>query len=110
MVVTGRWRAAARTQLFLSAMVGGRSKGPFELGLHQMGAAQRRQAHRAVTVAQNTVERQRYAWEQRLGFSLDFARIPHEGLPIYRGFIPRSCVAWIQPRIYLQSEFEPDVG
>jgi hypothetical protein len=58
-------------------------------------------------MAQNIVEKQRYAWEWRLGFSLDFARIPREGLPIYTGFAPRSCVAMIQPRIYLQSEFEP---
>jgi hypothetical protein len=61
-------------------------------------------------MAQNIVEKQRYAWEWRLGFSLDFARIPHEGLPIYTGFAPRSCVAMIRPRIYLQSEFEPDVS
>jgi hypothetical protein len=42
-----------------------------------------------------------YAWERRLGFSLVFAKIPHEGLPICRGFAPRSCVIRIQPRIYL---------
>jgi hypothetical protein len=104
MAVTGRWRAATRTQLLLSTMVGESSKGPFQLVLHQMGAAQRRQARQVVVVAQNTVER------RRIWFSSDFARIPHEGLPIYGGFAPRSCVARIQPRTYLQSEFEPDVG
>jgi hypothetical protein len=47
---------------------------------------------------------------QRLGFDSDFARIPLEGLPNYRGFAPRSCAARIRPQIYLQSEFEPNVG
>jgi hypothetical protein len=81
----------------LSAMAGGSSMGPFQLGLHQTGAAQRRQARRAVFVAQNTIERWRYVWERWLEFSSDFARIPHEGLPIYRGFAPRSCIARIRP-------------
>jgi hypothetical protein len=75
-----------------------------------MGVAHRWQARRVVVVAQNIVERRRYVLEQRLGFSSDFARILHEGLPIYRGFAPRSCVARIRPRIYLQSEFESDIG
>jgi hypothetical protein len=94
--VIERWRAAARTQLLLSAMVGGSSKGPFQLGLYQTGEAQRQQAHRTVIMAQNTTERQHYAWERWLGFSSYFARISHESLPIYRGFPPRSCVARIQ--------------
>jgi hypothetical protein len=55
-----------------------------------MGVAKRRQARRAVTVAQNTVEWRRYEWEWWLGFSSVFAKIPHEGLPIYRGFAPRN--------------------
>jgi hypothetical protein len=38
---------------------------------------------RAVIVAKNSIERRRYA------------RIPHEGLTIYRCFAPRSCVARI---------------
>jgi hypothetical protein len=95
--VIERWRVAARTQLLLSAMAGGSSKGLFQLGLCQRSEAQRWQARRAVTVAQNTVKRRRYAWERQLGFSSDFARISHESLPIYRGFPPRSCVARIQP-------------
>jgi hypothetical protein len=80
--VTERWHATARIQLLSSAMAGGSSKGWNQLGLHQTGGAQRRQAHRAVTMAQNTVEWRRYAWEWRLGFSLVFTKIPHEGLPI----------------------------
>jgi hypothetical protein len=69
-------------------MVGGIFNGRFQLGLRQMSAAQRQQAHRVVIVAQNTIERRSYAWEQWLGFSLVFAKVPYEGLPIYRGFAP----------------------
>jgi hypothetical protein len=110
MAHTGSWRAVEWTLPLLSVMVGGSSKGPFQLGLHQTVVAQRRQARQAVIVAQNTVERRHYAWERWLWLSSDFARILHEGLPIYRGFAPRSCVARIRPRIYLQSEFELDVS
>jgi hypothetical protein len=99
--INGRWHVTARLQLLSSAMVGGSSKGWNGLGLHQTSAAQHRQAHQVVTVAQNTVEWWRYAWEQWLGFSSVFTKIPHEGSPIYRCFAPRSCVTRIQPRIYL---------
>jgi hypothetical protein len=54
--IIGRWRTTARLQLLSSAMAGGGSKGWNGPSLHQMGVAQRRQAHRAITVAQNTVE------------------------------------------------------
>jgi hypothetical protein len=86
--VTRRWRAMARIKPLSLAMAGGSSKGQNKLGLCQMGEAQRRQAHRAVAMAQNTIERRRYAWERRLGFSSVFAKILHEGLAIYRGFAP----------------------
>jgi hypothetical protein len=95
--ITRRWCAMARLQLLSLAMAGGSSKGRNQPGLHPTGAAQCRQAHRAITVAQNTVEWRYYASEQRLGFSSVFAKIPHEGSPIYRGFAPRSCVTRIQP-------------
>jgi hypothetical protein len=85
---TGRWRAMARLRLLSLAMAGGSSKGQNGPSLHQTGAAQHRQAHRAVTVAKNTVEWRCYAWELRLGFSSVFTKIPHEGSPICRGFVP----------------------
>jgi hypothetical protein len=87
--ITGRWCATVRLQLLSSIMVGGSSKGQNRPGLHQTGPAQCRQARRAVTVAQHTVE-----W---LGFSSVFAKIPHEGSPIDRGFAPRLCGTRIQP-------------
>jgi hypothetical protein len=99
--VTERWREMTRIQPLSSTMVGGSSKGRNQPGLHQTGAAQCQEARRAVTVAQNTVERQRYAWKRQLGFSSVFAKIPLEGLPIYSGFAPQSCIARIRPRIYL---------
>jgi hypothetical protein len=75
-----------------------------------MGAAQRRHARRVVTVAQNTVEWWRYVRKWRLGFSLVFAKIPHEGSPIYSSFAPQLCVTRIQLRSYLQSTFELGFG
>jgi hypothetical protein len=96
-VVTKRWRAVARIQLLSSAMARRTSKGRNQSGLRQMGAAQHRQAQRAVVVAQNTTKRRRYVCDQWLGFSSVFAKIPNESLPIYRWFAPRSCVARIRP-------------
>jgi hypothetical protein len=99
--ITERWCMMARLQLLSSVMVGGSSKGWNRSGLHETGVAQCRQARRAVTMAQNTVEWWRYAWERRLGFSSVFTKIQLDGSLIYRGFAPRSCVTRIQPRIYL---------
>jgi hypothetical protein len=93
--------ATAMLQLLSPAMARGSSKGQNRLGLHQTGAAQSRQARQAVTVAQNIIEWQCYAWERRLGFSSVFSKVPHKGSPIYRGFAPRSCITRIQPRICL---------
>jgi hypothetical protein len=70
--------------------IGGRElRGVESIGSSPNGVAQYRQAHLAVIVAQNIVKRWRYAWEWRLGFSSVFAKIPREGLLIYRGFAPR---------------------
>jgi hypothetical protein len=62
--ITERWCMMARLQLLSSVMAGGSSKGWNRSGLHETGVAQRRQARRAVTMAQNTVEWWRYAWER----------------------------------------------
>jgi hypothetical protein len=90
---------------------GGRElQGMESAGFCETGATRRRQARRAVTVAQNTVEWRRYEQKRRLGFSSVFTKIPHEGSPIYRGFAPRSCATRIHVRRYLQSKFELSFG
>jgi hypothetical protein len=108
----GSSEGGARGQDFSSGpqIVGGSSKGQNRPGLHQTGMAQHWQACHAVTVAQNTVELWHCVQKRRLGFSSVSQKIPHEGLPIYRGFAPRSCVTLIQLRSYLQSKFEPGFG
>jgi hypothetical protein len=72
--------------------------------------ARRRQAGCVVIVAQNTVEWRHVVRKRRLGFSLVFAKIPHDSSPIYRGFACRSRATRIRLRRYLQSKFEPSFG
>jgi hypothetical protein len=108
--VSERRCVMARLQLWSSMMAGGSSKGWNQLGLHQIGAARCRQAHREVAMAQNTVEWWRFVRKQRLGFSSVFAKIPHDSSLIYRGFACRSHTTRIRLRLYLQLMFEPSFG